>query len=146
VRGITSAPDDTIFSLYREYNGHGEGDRWMRPPGRMYVMDSRLYSLIDFICLTVNGQSFARRPITMLALGERDTLVEATLARLGRDTLRTGGRTVAATRMRLTQGPLALELWVDSRGRLLRLSHAPSGLLVERQAALVTPRRASASP
>ena len=144
VRGIVVIPGDTVFSLYREYEGRGSGDRLVMPPGRMFVMDSRLFSLIDYVTLTLAGQSFDRRPISVLALGERDTIVETIVARVGRDSVRSGSRVLAATHMRMIQGPITFDLWVDSKGRLLRLEHAPSGLLVERRPpAAVKPRAAT---
>jgi hypothetical protein len=144
VRAVVITPNDTVFSVYREYDGRGQGDRRVLPPGRMYIMDSRLFSLIDFITLSVHQQSFDRRPVSLFTLGAEDTLVEAMLARVGRDTLRAGGRATPVTRMRLSQGPVVFELWVDAKGRMLRLEHPPTGLAVERQTTSVK-RRASAA-
>ena len=144
VRGIVMG--DTLFTLYREYDGHGVGDRMVLPPGRMYVMDSRLYSLFELMCLSLKDQSFQQRPVFMLTLGERDTIVEATLARAGRDTLRIGGTPTVTTRWRMSQGPVTLELWTDAHGRLMRIAHPPTGLVVERQPATVKPSRRSPKP
>ncbi|MFI5371658.1 MAG: hypothetical protein ACHQ52_08875 [Candidatus Eisenbacteria bacterium] len=137
IRGIVMG--DTLFTLYREVDGHGSGDRLILPPGRMYVMDSRLFSLIELVTLSLHGQTFDRRPVTVLTLGDRDTVVEATLARAGRDTLRVAGAATPATRWQLIQGPVTLQLWTDAVGRLLRVAHPPTGLLVERQPARVKP-------
>lgn len=144
VRGIVMG--DTLFTLYREYEGHGVGDRLVLPPGRMYVMDSRLYSLFELMCLSLKDQTFQQRPVFVLALGERDTIVEATVARAGRDTLRIGGKPTVTTRWRMTQGPVTLELWTDARGRLMRVAHPPTGLVVEREPAAVKPSRPSPKP
>jgi hypothetical protein len=138
---------DTLFTLYREYDGRGQGDRLVLPPGRMYVMDSRLYSLFELLLLSLKGQTFQQRPVFVLALGDRDTLVEATVARGGRDTLRIGGQPTVTTRWRLTQGPVTLDLWTDAQGRLMRIAHPPTRLVVERQpAAAVKPSRPSSKP
>jgi hypothetical protein len=144
VRGIVMG--DTLFTLYREYEGHGVGDRLVLPPGRMFVMDSGLYSLFELMSLSLKGQSFQQRPVFVLALGERDTIVEATLARAGRDTLRIGGTSTVTTRWRMSQGPVTLELWTDAQGRLMRVAHPPTGLVVERQPTAVKPRRPSPKP
>jgi hypothetical protein len=140
VRGIVMG--DTLFTLYREVDGRGAGDRLVLPPGRMYVMDSRLYSLFELLCLSLHTQSFEQRPVFVLTLGDRDTVVEATVARGGRDTLRIGGKPTVTTRWRVSQGPVTLQLWTDERGRLMRLAHPPTGLVVERQPAAVKPRPA----
>jgi hypothetical protein len=145
VRGIVMG--DTLFTLYREYDGRGQGDRLVLPPGRMYVMDSRLYSLFELLLLSLKGQTFQQRPVFVLALGDRDTLVEATVARGGRDTLRIGGQPTVTTRWHLTQGPVTLDLWTDAQGRLMRIAHPPTRLVVERQpAAAVKPSRPSSKP
>jgi hypothetical protein len=144
VRGIVMG--DTLFTLYREYDGHGQGDRLVLPPGRMYVMDSRLYSLFELLFLSLQGQTFQQRPVLMLALGDRDTLVEATVARAGRDTLQIGGKPTVTARWRLSQGPVTLDMWTDAKGRVMRIAHRPTGLVVERQPEAVKPSHPSTKP
>jgi hypothetical protein len=46
----------------------------------------------------------------------------------------------------MSQGPVTLELWTDAQGRLMRVAHPPTGLVVERQPTAVKPRRPSPKP
>src|SRR5262245_18804358 len=48
VRGLI--PGDTSMTYYRELDGGGDADRLVQPPGRLYVMDSQMFSLFDVLC------------------------------------------------------------------------------------------------
>ena len=140
VRGIVIG--DTLFTLYREIDGNGTGDRMVLPPGRMYVIDPMLYSLMNFMVYSLREQSFASRPVNLLTLGARDSMVEATLEKVGTETVAYQQRSVQVRHWRLGQGGVVFDLYVDSRGRLLRILNQPTGLRVERQAQKVKPRPA----
>lgn len=146
VRGVTIDPRDTVFTVYRERKeGPGEALRLASAPGRMFVMDSGIYTLFDVLCLHLHEQTFQSRPVNILTFGARDTVMEAQVTDLGRETIRWAARPVQARKLQVSQGQLAFDLWIDSRGRMLRLAHAPTGLLVEREAPAVK-KRASPKP
>jgi hypothetical protein len=145
VRGVTIDPRDTVFTVYRERkDGAGEAMRYATAPGRMFVMDSGVYTLFDVLCLHLHGQTFQSRPVNILTFGARDTVMEAQVVDLGRETIRWGARPMQARKLQVSQGPLSFELWVDPQGRMIRLAHAPTGLMVEREAPPIKKRGATA--
>lgn len=146
VRGVIIDPSDTAFTVFHERRGGaGEANRLAAAPGRTFVMDSGLYTLFDLLCIHLHGQTFTTRPLNILTFGERDTVVEAQVADLGRETIRWGSRPVQARKLQLSQGIVVFDIWADPSGRMLRLTHAPTGLLVEREAPAIK-KRAKPAP
>jgi hypothetical protein len=129
LRGLL--PGDTVMSFYREFDGGGTGDRVVQPPGRLFVLDSQLFTLFDVLGRSVAAREFRSRPIQLLAL-RRDTLTTpvATLTRAPGDSLAADGTRLV--RYGLDDGDVHFDFWSDPQGRLVRLEHAPSGLRVER--------------
>lgn len=144
-RGIVLGGVDTAFTLYRDINNHGFGDRLAMPPGRIYVLDPPLFTTFNLIGRSLQGKVFDRRPITVLVLGARDTVVETTVSDLGTETIRWAARPVVARKLEFRQGATTFQTWVDPRGRMLRLEHVPSGLRVDRDPPAVK-KRASPVP
>ena len=138
VRGIL--PGDTVMTYYRESDTGGKGDRLVQPPGRLFVLDSQLFTLFDVMGRSVASREFHSRPIQLLALGA-DTLTApvATLTRAAGDSL-AGDRRTRLVRYGLDDESLHFDFWTDPEGRLVRFEHAPSGLRVER---LTEPARAA---
>jgi hypothetical protein len=131
VRGLI--PGDTAITYYIEMDGAGNADRVVQPPGRLFVMDSQLFSLFDVVSRSLANKSFTTRRVQLLALSA-DSLAAplATVTALGTDTL-TVGRTRQPVKHYAFEDPSArFELWADKQGRLLRLVHAESGVRVER--------------
>jgi hypothetical protein len=143
VRGLVI--DDTLYTAYREMDGVGEGDRRVLPPGRLFVLDEELMMPFDLICRSLFRQTFESRPLSLLVLGPRDTLLEVRATALGEETIRWGERPVAARKFSLTSGRMTFTCWAGLRGELLRLSEPVSGLSAERDAPPVK-RPASSSP
>ena len=128
---------DTTVTVYHEHGVQGEGNTYARPPGRLFVLDAQFYSLFQVIAGSLATQDFESRPITILAVGTRDTVAEAVVRRAGTESIRWGARPVSASKLRFEQGRLVFDLWLDARNRVLRIAHAPSGLVVERKAPAV---------
>src|SRR5262245_34747071 len=134
---VTGAEEDTAITVFRERKEQGGvANRIATPPGRLYVMDSGLYTLIDLLCLNQRGKTFASRPINVLTLstGGRDTVIEATLTDLGNETIRWASRSVTARKLQIKDRGVALVAWLNPSSKLLRLTHEESGLRVERDA------------
>lgn len=138
-RGLV--PGDTSISYFEEYDGAGEASRLVQPPGRLYVMDSQLFTLFEVVCRGLAGKTFTTRSVQLLALGDTMTTPLATVTRGAADTLRFGARRIPAQRYTLADPSADFELWADTRGRMLRLTHAPSGLRVEREPDTAPPAR-----
>jgi hypothetical protein len=130
-RGLVLA--DTAYTAYWEMDGFGEGTRFERPPGRLYVHDPQVFALFDLIGRDLNFQTFDQRPILLYVLGARDTTVEVTATKLGTEKLTWGGGTFDVNRLSLKDPNSELLLWVDHRGRMIRLSQPSSGLEVLRE-------------
>jgi len=139
-RGIL--PGDTVMTYYRERDGGGASDRLVQPPGRLFVLDSQLFTLFDILGRSVAGKDFRTRPVQLVALGT-DSLATpvATLTRVTGDSLAAGGRE-RLTRYGLDDASIHFDLWTDPQGRLVRLEHVPSGLRVERAAVPAPPAAA----
>jgi hypothetical protein len=120
---------DTHYVAYREGEGMGEGDSRALPPGRLFVMDSQVITLFDLICRSLYHQTFDSRPINLLALGPRDTMLDARVVALGTETIRWGSRPVVARKFHLVaDSRTTFTAWVGAKGELLRLVEPVSGL------------------
>jgi hypothetical protein len=150
LRGVTTrrglALSDTHYVAFREDDRGGEGESRVLPPGRLYVMDSQLVTLFDVIGRSFHAKAFESRPINLLALGPRDTLLEAQVTVLPSETIRWGSKPVVARRLQLAADrQTTFTLWLGPRGELLRLSEPVGGLRAERDAPDVK-RRAPPKP
>jgi hypothetical protein len=136
--GVDPGPDSTV-TVYREEATRGEARTYYRPPGRLYVLDSMMYSLFQMMSQSLGPLPFTERTIAVLTISAQDTVVEAKIRKLPDETIRWGQKPVTAHRLRFEQGALTLDVWTDPRHRVLRIAHDPSGLLVERKAPAVKP-------
>ena len=145
IRGLVFA--DTHYVAYRE--GEGEfatGDSYVLPPGHLYVMDSQIISLFDILCRNLSGTSLERRPIHLLALGPRDTMLDAVVVERGTETIRWGGKPVVAHKMDIVaDSRTTFTAWTGTKGQLLRLTEPVSGLRVQREPPAVR-RKTAPSP
>jgi len=123
---------DSSFTSYRQFDRSGEGDVLALPPGRVFVMEPRVFMCFDVICRSLQGKSFDHRPVSLIMLGAPDTVVEATAENLGSDTLRWGARPTQARKYRISDGNASFIAWASPQGNLLRLEESTSGLRVER--------------
>ncbi len=131
VRAVVVA--DTHYVAYREGQGIGEGESRVLPPGRVYVMDSQVITLFDLICRGLHGTSFESRSFNLLALGPRDTMLEARAVSLGSETLRWGARRLIARKYQIVaDSQTTIMLWAGPQGQLLRLIEPTGGLRAER--------------
>ena len=143
-RGLV--PGDTSVTYYLEQNGVGEAFRLVRPPGRLYVMDSPMFSLFEVVTRGLAGKQFASRRMQLLALTDSMSTPLATVVSLPPDTLQLMGRRVPVKHYRFEDPSASFELYADARGRLIRLVHAPSGLHVEREPDPIATKPAKAAP
>lgn len=138
VRGLI--PSDTSMTYYIEMDGGGNADQVVLPPGRLFVMDSQMFSLFDVVSRSLFNKTFTTRRVQLLALTS-DSLASpvATVTALGADTLLVG-KTKQPVKHYAFEDPSArFELWSDRQGRLVRLIHAESGVRVERVPAEAPP-------
>lgn len=123
---------DTAFTSYRQLGMQGEGERFTLPPGRVFVLDPKVFICFDLICRSLQGKIFDHRPLTLFVLGPRDSVVEATATDLGAETIRWGQRPIQAHKMSIGDARTTFVAWAAPRGNLLRLEETSSGLRVER--------------
>lgn len=126
-------PGDTSITYYSEENGGGDAFRLVQPPGRLYVMDSPMFSLFEVVTRGLASKQFATRRMQLLALSDSMTTPLATVTTLKPDTLVSGSRRLPVRHYRFEDTSASFDLYADSRGRLIRLVHEPSGLHVERE-------------
>jgi hypothetical protein len=132
---------DTTVSIYHETGKvGGTGDVLYRPPGPLYVVDPWMFALFQAVPTSFGPASVDVRPVNVLALARRDTVVDARIREFGSQTIRWGAKPVSARSLRFEQAGLGYDLWVDPQGRVLRIEHVPSGLRVEREAPKVKAR------
>lgn len=132
VRGIL--PGDTVMTYYTEFGGTGNASRLVQPPGRLFVIDTPMFSLFDVLVRSLAGKDFTTRRMQLLVTST-DTLSMpiATITRAEPDTLLIGERRLPAQHYILVDPSVQFDLWADTKGRLLRLSHLGSGMRVERR-------------
>jgi len=126
-------PGDTSMTYFIEMDGAGNADRVVRPPGRLFVMDSQLFTLFDVLSRSLANKTFTTRRVQVLAL-QPDSLAAplATVTALGADTIQVGRSKQRVKHYAYEDQSARFELWSDANGRLVRLIHADSHLLVER--------------
>src|SRR4029077_2586243 len=78
---------DTHYVAYRETEGGGNGDSRAMPPGRMFVMDGQMITLFDLLCRSLQNTVFEGRSLNLLALGPRDTMLDASATVAGNETI-----------------------------------------------------------
>src|SRR5262249_54099950 len=127
-----------------EQNEIGSGDTMVRPPGRVYVIDAQLFVLFDLMGRNLSAQTFESRPLEMVVLGARDTVLEATAQALGVEPIRWGAREVQARKYSIADTDTQFLLWVDARGHMLRLTQPAIDLRVDREPP--KPKRATHRP
>ncbi len=124
---------DTVFTYYTEDNGAGDATRIAQPPGRLFVLDSALFTLFDVICRSLAGKEFETRKLQLVEMAPDSLLLPmATVTRLPADTLHFGRTGIAARRYVLDDDGVRFDLWADADGRMLRARHEGSGLSVDR--------------
>jgi hypothetical protein len=133
-RGISIASGDTAFTIWRESPRGGTGDVLAMPPGRVCILDAPLLTLFGFIGWTMQGRVFDRRPIHALLLGDRDTLVEATLTDAGTQELTWNGQSVTTRKLLVSDQQTTVEAWFTPDGHMLRLEQPRAGIRAERDA------------
>ena len=132
LRGVVMV--DTVFSTYRELEGHGSGDSFVRPPGRMFVVDSQAFVLFDVMLRSLHGKPTDPRTLPVLILGEpRDTVLQITLSPEPKDEpLAWGKGSISTRRYTITDGSNEFLAWIDAKGRMVKLEQPASGLRVLR--------------
>lgn len=134
-RGIEVPPGDTVMTVWREVNRNGTGEMRAMPPGRMYILDRPLFTTFNFLGRTLHGKACDRRPIRLLVLGARDSLVDATVTDAGNETIRWGGRPVLTRKLVLTADGVSFTGWYSpDDGRMFRLEQALDSIRVDRKA------------
>lgn len=130
-RGIL--PSDTVLTYYTEFNQQGNAVRLVQPPGRLFVIDTPMFSLFDVMLRSLAGKDFESRRVQLLVTSA-DTLIMplATVTKVKLDTLKVGTRRIPAQHYQLVDPSVQFDLWADAKGRLLRMTHEGSGMLVER--------------
>lgn len=137
-RGLV--PGDTSITYYDERDGGGSAMRLVQPPGRLFVLDSQLFTLFEVMCRSLAPKTFATRRVQILALADSMSTPLATVTLVRPDTLRLGDRRVPARHYSFEDESAFFDLWADAQGRLMRLSHE-SGLRVEREPDPASPPR-----
>jgi hypothetical protein len=148
ITGVVAGEEDTAITVFHEEKqGAGVANRLIAPPGRVFVLDSGIYSLFNLICLNLHGKTFSTRPLTLLTLSAAgDTIIEAEATDLGTETIRWGSKPVQARKLQLKDRGTVFQLWASpTSGKMLRLVHEPSGLRVEREAPAVK-KKATTTP
>ena len=137
VKGIL--PGDTVMTIFSEKDDVGSADRITQPPGRVFVMDPLVFSLFDVVCRNVHGHILKSRPISLITLGQESATSEATVTVAGVDTIQWGGKRMIAERFTITDSSSTFLVWTSPKGEMLRLEHAASGLVVQRDEPAIAP-------
>jgi len=124
---------DTVVTTYQESGGGGEGITHVRPAGRLFVIESNAYALFDLLFRDLAlRKDWERRPVNLVALGDQDTVLQATARSLGSDTLRWGNAPVTARKYSVSDGRTVFNAWVGPQGAMLKLEQPAAGLVVVR--------------
>lgn len=146
-RGVS--PMDTSLTLWRQENDVGEGRVVVRPPGKIFILDPQIFTLFDVLSRDLHARAFKTRPVTLLVLSARDTVVEATATDLGTETLRWGMKPVQARKFRIADKTSEFFTWMAPHGVMIQMEQPATGLRVVRKHQLGGPETknpASESP
>jgi hypothetical protein len=139
---------DTAFTAYRETNVHGtgEGTRFLRPPGRFYVLDGQVFVLFDVMCRDLAKAKFKSRPVSVVLLRDGDDQVtQITVTDMGPDSIRWAAKPMMARKLRFADAYSTFHAWIGPLGYMVRLEQDGSGLRVERDPPAVK-RQAQPTP
>jgi len=132
VRGIGLG--DTVITLYREDESRGgDGYTFIRPPGRIFALESNSYVLFDIMSRNLAKHTVDRWPLQVVALGDRDTIMQIEARSMPPETIRWGNGPVTARKWSLSDGETTFILWIGPQDYMLRLEQPKIGLRVERQ-------------
>jgi hypothetical protein len=136
---------DTVLTYFHDVDENGQSDFLGTPPGRLFVLDSQMFTLFDVLCRSLASKQFTSRRVQLLALfPDSLDMPVATITLARPDTLRSGARRTVARHYQLEDANTRYELWADTSGRMLRMTHPMSGLSVEllaEESKPVRPRR-----
>jgi hypothetical protein len=135
---------DTVFTAYREVFPAGSAETFLRPPGRMFVIDSQVFALFDVMLRSLHGRLEGERPMAVVVLGEpRDTVLDIRIAPGATESITLAGVARNARRVGLSDGESEFLVWLSPEGRMLRLTQPATGLRVDRE--LAAPKRRPAA-
>lgn len=137
-RGVT--PADTTLTMWRQENHVGTGDVIVRPPGKIFILDAQIFTLFDVLSRDLHSRSFTTRPLQLLVLGARDTVVQATATDLGTETLRWGQKPVQARKYRIADSTSEFFTWMAPHGVMIQMEQPATGLRVVRKHRLEGPQ------
>jgi len=140
--------NDTAFTAYRESStSGGQGDRYIRPPGRVFVLDGQVFVLFDVMCRDLAGKSFKQRKVNVIMLrDDQDQVMAITATDMGDETIRWAARPVVARKLRFSDSYATFNAWIGPRDTMLRLEEEATGLRVEREPSPAVKRRAEPTP
>jgi len=133
---------DTTYTSSRTQGLGGFTDIFVRPPGRLYIVDPQVFTLFDVMLRDIGRQAIDERSVTMIYLAGRDTSAEAMVKHMGRDSVRIGSRRYAAEKFSISDAWSQYFAWTSPTGQLLKFTLPLAGLRVERDAKTLTPRGA----
>jgi len=133
---------DTTYTSSRTHGLGGFTDMFVRPPGRLYIVDPQVFTLFDVMLRDVGRQAVDQRSVTMIYLAGRDTSAEAVVKHMGRDSVRIGSRRYTAEKYSISDAWSQYFAWTAPTGQLLKFTLPLAGLRVERDAKTLTPRGA----
>lgn len=139
---------DTAFTSYRESSaGVGEGERFHRPPGRLFVLDAQVFVLFDVMCRDLGSTSFKSRPVSVILLrDENDQVTQIDATDHGSETIQWAARPLVARKLSFGDSYSTFNAWIHPRGYMVRLEQEGSGLRVERDPSPAVKRRDGPSP
>lgn len=148
LRGISMS--DTTFTAYRESAESGSGDTFLRPPGRLFVVDGQVFVLFDIMLRSLHGKMIGERPISVVVLSEpRDSVLEIRFRPGVTETIQFNGKPRSARKVSLSDGYSEFVAWISPRGSMLRLEQPAIGVRVDRVITASAPapvKRAAARP
>lgn len=131
IRGL--AVHDTTFTAYRESAESGSGDTFLRPPGRLFVIEGQVFVLFDIMLRSLHGKMIGERPIAVVVLSEpRDSVMDIRFRPGATESIQMNGKPRTARKVSLSDGYNEFVAWISPRGSMLRLEHPAIGVRVDR--------------
>ena len=123
--------NDTTVVIYRENKKGGMGDALALPTGRLYVLEPGIYAQLQTLLgdFVQSSQNKRKQAVLIPAIGQ---FVDVMLTRGPKENLGQDRFIVRTTQVTMTDKMTQIRGWLDSSGRMWKLSAPMQGLRVER--------------
>src|SRR2546426_624462 len=130
--------DSGSYQIYKDDRVLGAETFTFKASGDSILVFSHVFETLP--AGRYGGDTLEKHTLWMFALGDPDSVQQATATDLGTETIRWGSRPVQARKVSVSDAEMEFFMWLSPEGHMLRLSQPEFGLRVERTPPPIQPR------